>query len=119
MNPAGLVPAMEIDGMTMTESMPIAEYLEETRPDSKKLLPADPIKRFHVRRLCEVINAGTQPIQNLGILKRVEAAGGDKLAWAKETNLKGLTVFETLLKESAGKYCVGDEVTLADAFLIP
>ena len=53
------------------------------------------------------------------MLKRVEAFGGDKLAWAKETNIKGLTVFETLLKESAGKYCVGDEVTLADAFLIP
>lgn len=28
-------------------------------------------------------------------------------------------VFETLLKESRGKYCVGDQVTLADAFLIP
>ena len=99
--------------------MAVAEYLEETRPDSKKLLPEDPLARFKVRRLCEVINAGTQPIQNLGVLKRIEAIGGDKLAWAKETNQKGLETFETLLKETAGKYCVGDEVTLADAFLIP
>ena len=28
-------------------------------------------------------------------------------------------MIETILKESKGKYCVGDEVTLADAFLIP
>jgi len=30
-NPAGLVPALKIDGNVMTESMAICEYLEETR----------------------------------------------------------------------------------------
>ena len=41
------------------------------------------------------------------------------MPWAKETILKGLTTFEKLAKQTAGKYCVGDEITLADAFLIP
>ena len=33
LNPACLVPAVEIDGKVMTESLPIIEYLEETRSD--------------------------------------------------------------------------------------
>ena len=41
------------------------------------------------------------------------------MLWAKETIFKGLSTFEKLAKQSAGKYFVGDEITLADAFLIP
>jgi len=52
-------------------------------------------------------------------LKEIEKMGGDKLAWAKEINIKGLTVYEKFIKKTKGKYSVGDEVTLADAFLIP
>jgi len=57
-NPSGFVPALEIDGLTLTESLPIIEYLDETR-DGPKLLPEDPVKRFQARRLAEVVNAGT------------------------------------------------------------
>lgn len=45
--------------------------------------------------------------------------GGDKLQWAKDTNMKGLACFEEFVTKTRGKYCFGDEVTLADAFLIP
>jgi maleylacetoacetate isomerase len=31
-NPAGLLPVLLIDGFRMTESLPIIEYLEESRP---------------------------------------------------------------------------------------
>ena len=82
-NPTGLVPVLEIDGHMLTESMAIMEYLEETRTEGHKLLPEGALQRAQVRRMCEQINAGTQPIQNLGILKQVEAFGGDKVAWAK------------------------------------
>ena len=67
MNPAEMVPTLEIDGMVMTESMPICEYIEEAYPDQKPLLPigsdAENLKKkFQIRRLCEIINSGTQPI---------------------------------------------------------
>ncbi len=52
-------------------------------------------------------------------MNRVEALGGDRKAWAQTTIIKGLTAIEALLAESAGKYCVGDEITLADVFLAP
>ena len=48
--------------LTLTESMAICEYLEEAYPGKRKLLPKDAAKRFQVRRLCEIINSGTQPV---------------------------------------------------------
>ena len=41
-NPLGQVPTLVIDDMTLTQSLPIIEYLEETRPDVNPLLPGNP-----------------------------------------------------------------------------
>ena len=49
-NPAGKVPVLRIDGVTMAESAAICEYIEETRPEPA-LLPKDPVARQEVRRL--------------------------------------------------------------------
>lgn len=90
-------------------------------PHLPKLLPTDPLKRWQVRRLCEQINASTQPVQNTSIIAEIGARFGDdkKTPWVQWVVIKGLTAFEKLLESSKGTYCVGDEVTLADFFLIP
>lgn len=49
-NPAGKVPVLRIDDLTLAESTPICEYLEDTRPEPR-LIPADPAERHEVRRL--------------------------------------------------------------------
>lgn len=49
-NPAGKVPVLKMDGMMMSESGAICEYIEERHP-SPQLLPATPGARFEVRRL--------------------------------------------------------------------
>lgn len=49
-NPAGKVPVLRLDGLTMAESTPICEYIEETYPDPP-LLPQDPEERYETRRL--------------------------------------------------------------------
>ena len=49
-NPAGKVPVLKIDGMVMSESAAICEYLEEAYPDVP-LMPKDPVGRYEVRRL--------------------------------------------------------------------
>ena len=41
------------------------------------------------------------------------------MAWGLQTVSKGLNTFEELLKQTSGKYCVGDDLTLADAFIVP
>ena len=105
--------------ITLTESMAICEYLEEAYPTKRKLLPKDPVKRFQVRRLCEMINSGTQPIQNLGILKEISARFGEEARqpWAQWAITRGFTAFEQQVEATKGKYCLGNIITMADTFL--
>jgi len=49
-NPAGKVPVLKMDGMMMSESAAICEYLEEKYP-TPALMPRAPKERFEVRRL--------------------------------------------------------------------
>ncbi|SCZ65312.1 glutathione S-transferase family protein [Epibacterium ulvae] len=49
-NPAAKIPVLRLDGIMMSESAAICEYLEDTRPEPP-LMPADPEARFEVRRL--------------------------------------------------------------------
>lgn len=49
-NPAGKVPVLKIDGVTLSESAAICEYIEERYP-APSLLPKDPVARHEVRRL--------------------------------------------------------------------
>ena len=69
MNPMSQVPTLvvtEDSGTThtLTQSLPILEFLDERFPTTP-LLPKDPYRRHQVRALCEVINSGIQPLQNL------------------------------------------------------
>ena len=119
-NPYGQVPALWIDGICLTESVSIAEYLEETRSDIFRLLPAEPKQRALVRRIVEHVNAGMQPYQNLRLLERIDLdLRGDKVEWATHWNKVGHDALEEIVKQSCGKYCVGDEITLADVFMYP
>lgn len=115
-NPMEQVPALHIDNHTLIESLNIMHYLEETRPH-RPLLPADFIKRARTREICEVITSGIQPLQNLIVLMYVGEER--KMEWARHWINRGFTAVEKLLSSCAGKYCVGDEITLADCCLVP
>ena len=52
-----------------SESLPILELIEDAFPTHQPLLPKDPIDKHRVRHICEIINAGMQPVQNLSILQ--------------------------------------------------
>jgi len=128
LNPAQMVPTLIVKDktvikkpITMTESMPICEWLEEAYPNKKKLFPKDPQKKYEVRRLCEMINSGTQPIQNLAILKEIAERFGDsnKVGWAQFAITRGLTAFEKAIQKTSAKYCMGNILSLADVFLVP
>ncbi|WP_456390060.1 FtsZ-binding protein FzlA [Profundibacter sp.] len=49
-NPAGKVPVLKLGDMTLAESAPICEYLEEAYP-TPSLMPKDAKERYEVRRL--------------------------------------------------------------------
>jgi len=120
-NPQAMVPALELsDGTLLTQSLAILEWLDECYPE-KPFLPADPTVRARVRAACLVIAADTHPIQNLGVLKRVEALAGAEAArdWAHETIARGLAAFEALIATGPGPFCFGDVPTLADILIVP
>lgn len=125
LNPMKVLPALAIDGVTLTQSHTIIEYLEETRPE-RSLLPKGPLERARVREICDVIGCDIQPVGNLRILKHIASLVSDpaekdaaKAAWAKQYIVAGFEALEKLLIASAGRYCVGDEITMADVFLAP
>ncbi|VVC87672.1 unnamed protein product [Leptidea sinapis] len=91
-------------------------YLEETRPQ-RSLMPQDCYKRAKVREICEVICSGIQPLQNLIVL--IHVGEEKKKEWAQHWITRGFRAVEKLLSSIAGKYCVGDEITLADCCLVP
>ncbi|XP_067627754.1 probable maleylacetoacetate isomerase 2 [Eurosta solidaginis] len=114
-NPMKVVPTLQIDGRSIIESVAIMHYLDETRPQPP-LLPQDVYKRAKVREVVEIICSGIQPLQNLGILKYM---GDKKLDWAQQCINRGFSALEVILSSSAGKFCFGDELTMADCCLLP
>ncbi|KAJ1104737.1 hypothetical protein NDU88_002146 [Pleurodeles waltl] len=115
-NPMQQVPALTIDGLKLSQSLAIIQYLDETRP-TPRLLPQDPKKRAQVRMISDHIVSGIQPLQNLAVLKQV---GEEKMvSWAQHYITRGFQALEQLLQDTAGKYCVEDEVSMADLCLVP
>eukprot|EP01139_Manchomonas_bermudensis_P026015 Amastigsp_a847809_21.p2 type:complete len:211 gc:universal Amastigsp_a847809_21:638-6(-) len=116
LNPSKLVPTLLIDGHTLTQSIAILEYLEETRPEAS-MLPTEPKARADVRAIVQIIASDTQPLQNLRVLEYI---GDEKKAeWAKHWISASFDALEQVLSRTAGRYCVGDCVTFADACLVP
>ncbi len=122
-NPQGLVPLLEIDGLRLTQSLAIIEYLDETRPEPP-LLPDDAKGRARVRALAQAIAMEIHPVCNSGVVAHVvELAGGGeatKVAWMQRHIKAGLDAFEELLDHPAtGRFCHGDRPSLADCCLMP
>jgi maleylacetoacetate isomerase len=124
-NPLNSVPVLEHSGNTITQSVAILEYLEETFPDTQKLLPEGVVTRAYVRSLVNIIACDIHPIDNLRVLKKLgdfgvslEDARGEK--WYHHWVINGFKAFETHLEESPrSDFCYGNTPTLADVCLIP
>ena len=127
-SPTGYVPCLVIDGRPVVESVAILELLDDLFPDPP-LYPRDPWQKAHVRGLVEIINAGTQPLQNLNVLQHLEKQLGlappARKAWIQHFIGRGLASYERLLemleKEGApqGRFSYGDVLTAADMYLVP
>lgn len=117
-NPQGLVPAIEIDGHSFTQSLAIVEYLNDTR--DLRLLPKDPAARAHVRASAYAISVDVHPVCNLGPARFAVAQSNGALTmqdWMQHFIAPGLAAFEQLI--DGGDYCHGDGVTLTDVCLMP
>ncbi|MNG90240.1 Maleylpyruvate isomerase [compost metagenome] len=121
-NPQGLVPFL-IDGdVQLGQSVAIMEYLDETYP-AYPLMPSAPEERARVRQIVNMIACDTHPLNNLRVLNYLEQELGQSKVvrdiWYRHWIDETFTALEQLLMTTAGVYCVGNEVTLADCMLVP
>ena len=121
-NPQGLVPTLVDEGVTLTQSLAICEYLEELHPEPA-LLPKDAVGRATVRALALSIACDIHPLNNLRVLRYLEsefeASQAQKDAWYRHWVETGFDVLERQLQSTHGIYSYGDSVTLADLCLVP
>jgi maleylacetoacetate isomerase len=121
-NPQGLIPALEIDGRTLVQSLAIADYLEATRPEPP-FLPPDPADSAHVRALALVIACDVHPLNNLRVLKYLSGPLGlpqqARDSWYRHWVSEGFAALEAMAAPSSGRFLFGDSPTLADICLVP
>lgn len=121
-NPQGFVPVLDIDGLRLTQSLAILDYLDTTR--GLGLLPDPPGPRAKVTALAHSIAVDIHPVCNLSVAaaaeEMAEGREGVREAWMQRFIRPGLLAFENLLGEFAqAPYCCGDRPGLADICLLP
>lgn len=129
------VPLLSGNGVKLTQSMAIIEYLEDLASaragGSQRLFPSDPAVKARAREIAELVNSGIQPLQNLGVLRQVKSAvvvgtdtEVDGKAFATASMHKGLAKLESLVVAAqaigSGPYAAGTAApTIADVCIVP
>lgn len=124
-----LVPLLTVDGgagdeASISQSLAIIEYLDETHP-APPLLPGTALERARIRSLALDIACEIHPLNNLRVLRYLvrDLKVGDeaKTAWYRHWVEQGLAVVEQRLatESHTGRFCHGDAPTLADCVLVP
>jgi maleylpyruvate isomerase len=127
-NPEGRIPILLLpDGRKMTQSGPIVDYIEDSLSGGTgpAMLPEDQWLRAEARRLMWIVAADTQPYQNIPFI--IQAMGEWGMVKADPTQhplrlhfiRREFGAMEGIMSDCAGCFAVGDEITMADCFLVP
>ncbi len=119
-NPAGLVPALEVDGVRLGQSIAIIDYLDSVTPQPR-MIPIEPIERAKALEMALTIACDIHPLNNLRVLQYLQhEINQDKSAvdtWYRHWVAAGFTTLETLLPDSC--FAGGDAPNIVDACLVP
>src|SRR5947199_230957 len=110
------------EGPPLVQSLAILDYLEEKYPQPP-LLPADVRARAHVRALAQMLAMDAHPFIVPRVRKYLEQElhidEAARAQWLRHwLNAGSHAVEQTLARDPrTGKFCVGDQVTVADLCL--
>lgn len=125
LNPNQLVPTFfdDDEDIILNQSLSIIEYLDEKYDSGPQLIPPYKVERARVRAMAQDIACDAQPITNLRVLTYLrhelaqprEAIDKWAIHWIKKT----FDAIEKRLSTTAGEYCFGFDLSLADVVLVP
>lgn len=124
LNPQGLMPALEIDGQVIAQSVAIIELLEELFPEPS-ILPDGPVLRAEARSFAHLVSSDLHPINNNRVrryLGEIIGANDDQIAdWYAHWVAQAFSSLEAQLVRQPSMYMFsfGTRPTLADACLVP
>ncbi len=119
LNPAGQVPVLEIDGLVLSDSTAICEYLEETRPEPA-LLPQGAAARAEARRLAAYFDDKFHGEVTVNLLHERVTKRLMKSGYPDSSNIKlGLSAIRYHLDyidwlSDHRRWLAGDTMTIAD-----
>jgi maleylacetoacetate isomerase len=123
-NPQGLIPALEIDGAVLSQSVAIIEYLNDTHP-APSFLPSDALGRARVRSMALAIACDIHPLNNLRVLnylrQELQQDEATVNAWYRHWITEGFQGLEAQAREysTSKRYLYEDSVSIADICLVP
>ena len=122
-NPQQRIPSIEDNGITVSQSLAILEYLEEAYP-SPSILPGNTHQRAMARYIAQIIVSDLHPLNNSGTLhylrQSLDQTPDAIKQWYEHWLKKGFECLETIIqKESGGQFCVAQTLSIADICLVP
>jgi glutathione S-transferase len=118
-SPSGLVPALKVDGLTITDSLAICEYLAERFPDAG-LWPADVAARALMRSAAAEMHSGFASLRGECPMDLAAEAHVASLSEATGKDVRRIVaLWNGLLARFGGPYLGGADWGITDAFYTP
>ncbi len=119
LSPSFLVPRLTHDGLKVWDTLAIAEYLHEIKPEAG-LLPPDIAERAHCRSICGEMHSGFSNLRSaLPMNLKVRYPGFKTWAGARADIDRITTIWGECIEEYGGPYLFGANPGAADAMYAP
>jgi glutathione S-transferase len=119
LSPSFLVPCLTHDGIKIWDTLAIAEYLHEIRPDCG-LMPKTQAARAHCRSICGEMHSGFAHLRSALPMNLKAHHPGFKVWQGAQADVdRILAIWRECLAAYGGPYLFGKEPCMADAMFAP